>query len=298
MGIIGQLLQSLSDLFYPKERRRKQYDEAKTVPLTARLLAQALAGEGRRHAAVGFAKSGKLGNSKSEVSLFSLVGRADGHDVIPDYGVFGVSQGVGAMTLAGQASNTAVQAFTSVMIKDAVLDLLSLDNNADASPFHQAVTDAFQSAVQTVSAHLPGASFSMTAGLLYAEIFILGQLGNAPGYIVDHHHIERITGIQGDGSTGSGNNGSDQGDESQVSAAFSKDFTIYSRPIPRDGYIMLCTPGLPEVIPEHDIQRIMLELQEPQAISSGLVNEAFRRKPEVEVCTVVLHFPPDFASWR
>jgi serine/threonine protein phosphatase PrpC len=138
----------------------------------------------------------------------------------------------------------------------------------------------------------------MTAGLLYAEIFILGQFGNAPGYIVDHHHIERITGIQGNGSTGGGTESSKQGNGSVASATFSTEFTIYSRPIPRDGYILLCTQGLPEVIPDHDIQRIMLELQEPQAICNGLVNEAYRRKTEVEVCTVVLHFPPDFGSWR
>lgn len=297
MGLIGEMLQALSDLFYPKERR-KQYDEAKTVPLTARLLAQALAGEGRRHAAVGYSKSGSLGNSTSTVSLFTLMGGADGHNVLPDFGIFGVSQGAGAMGLAGQASNAAVKAFSAKMVEDAVLEMLSLDNNEDASPFHQAVTDAFQSAVQSVSSQLPGSSFTMTAGLLYAEIFILGQFGNAPGYIVDHHHIEPITGIQGDGADNTGMSNIDEGLGDQLRKDFSKGFSIYSRPIPRDGYILLCTPGLPQVIPEYDIQRIMLELQEPQAICAGLIREAQKRKTEAEICAIAVHFPPDFGSWR
>jgi serine/threonine protein phosphatase PrpC len=302
MGFIGRFLQSLTDLFYPKERTRP-YDEAKTVPLSARLLAQALAGEGRRHAAVGFSKSGSMGKSSSEISLLSLMGGADGHNVLPDFGIFGVSQGMGALTLASQASNAAVRAFSASMIEDAVLELLSLENDEDASPFHQAVTDAFQSAVQTVSTELPGASFSMTAGLLFAEIIILGQLGNSPAYIVDHHHIERITGVQGigeEGSAGSGPNGINlnQPMGNQLDTDLSNEFSIYSRPVPRDGYILLCTQSLTEAIPEHDIQRILLDLQEPQAICDGLVNEAHRRKAEVELCSIVLHFPPDFGSWR
>lgn len=302
MGFIGRFFKSLTDLLYPKERSRR-YDEAKTVPLNARLLAQALAGEGRRHAAVGFSRSGIVGNVSSEVSLFSLMGGADGHNVLPDFGIFGVSQGVGALTLASQASSASVRSFSGSMIGDAVLELLSLENDEDASPFHQAVTDGFQSAVRTVSSELPGASFSMTAGLLFAEIIILGQLGNTPAFIVDHHHIERITGVKGIGDEGSDASGANEAISkspiaNQLETDFLNEFTIYSRPVPRDGYILLCTQSLTEVIPEHDIQRILLDLQEPQAICYGLVNEAHRRRAEVEVCTIVLHFPPDFGSWR
>jgi serine/threonine protein phosphatase PrpC len=301
MGFLGRFLQSITDLFYPKERSRR-YDEAKTVPLSARLLAQALAGEGRRHAAVGFSKSRNLGKGASDVSLFSIMGGADGHNVIPDFGLVGVSQGTGAAKLGSQASSAAVRAFSATMIRDAVLELLSLDSADDASPFHQAVTDAFRSAVSAVSTDLPGASFSMTAGLMFAEIVILGQLGNSPAYIVDHHHIERITGVQatgGERTSGTDPNGfnSEQQLGKQLEANYSRDFAVYSIPAPRDGYILLCTEGLTEVIPEFDIQRILLELHEPQAICDGLVNEAHRRSSSVELCAVALHFPPDYGSW-
>ena len=302
MGFLGRFLQSITDLFNPKERSRR-YDEAKTIPLSARLLAQALAGEGRRHAAVGFSKSGNLEKGAGEVSFFSLMGGADGHNVLPDFGIVGVSQGTGAAKLGSQASSAAVRAFSAKMIQDAILELLSLDSDDDASPFHQAVTDAFRSAVNTVSTDLPGASFSMTAGMIFAEIVILGQLGNSPAYIVDHHHIERITGIQatgGERTSGSGSNGSysEQPLGKQLGANHLREFAVYSRPAPRDGYILLCTEGLTEVIPEFDIQRILLELHEPQAICDGLVNEAHRRSSSVELCAVALHFPPDYGSWR
>jgi serine/threonine protein phosphatase PrpC len=302
MSIIGELLQALSDLFYPKERRR-HYDEAKTVPLTAKLLAQALSGEGRKHAAVGFSISEKIENNSGSVSLFTLMGGSDGQNVLPDFGIFGVSEGFGALTLAGQASNESLRAFSSSIIEDAILELLAFENEDDTSPFHQAITDAFQDAVHIVSREIPQTTFSMTAGLLFADMLILGQLGNSPAFIVDHHHVERITGVQGgtfgnrdeDGSNGQAASRTARGGLSQD---FANEFAVYSRPVPRDGYVLVCTHGLPDAVPDYDIQRIVLELQDPQAICDGLIKEAHSRNDKVEQCAITLHFPPDFGVWR
>lgn len=302
MSLIGELLQALSDLFYPKERRRR-YDEAKTIPLTAKLLAQALSGEGRKHAVVGFSSSGKLGNDSAAVSLFTMMGGADGHNILPDFGIFGVSEGSGALTLASQASNESLRVFSSSIIEGAVLELLAFEGEEDTSPFHQAITDAFQEAVQTVSREIPQATFSMTAGLLFADMLVLGQLGNSPAFIVDHHHVERITGVQAGGvgnSKGEGSNGNTAGRAARggLSRDFAEEFAVYSRPVPRDGYALICTQGLPEVVPDYDIQRIVLDYQDPQAICDGLMKEARSRNSALELCTIVLHFPPDFGVWR
>jgi serine/threonine protein phosphatase PrpC len=158
---------------------------------------------------------------------------------------------------------------------------------------------AIQTAVQKVTSELPGTSFSMTAGLLFGEIVILGHLGSASAYIVDHHHIEQITNVQTSSEEGSSDQSPSGFKQSQQSGGSSSEelssqVSVYSRPIPRDGYILLCTQGLTDVIPEYDIQRIVLELQEPQSICDGLVHEAHRRKDGTVLSTVALHFPPDF----
>ncbi len=297
MSFLGRFLQSIKDLFYPKERVRK-YDEAKTVPLTARLLAQALAGEGRRHAAIGYSKSESVEEGSSVVSLFSMMGESDGNNVLSDFGIIGVSQGEGPLPQAVKASKKAIRAFSASMIQSAVLQLLSIDGDEQGSPFNQAVTEAFQEAVRAVDNGTADASFSMTAGLMFAEIVILGHLGDSRAYVVDHHHIERITAVKNAEDNRSSGRGSNENNLSKLSWNFSTDFAVYSRPIPRDGYILICTQGLPDAVPDHDIQRIVLEFQEPQAICDGLIFEAQRRKDQIDLCIIVLHFPPDFGSWR
>ncbi|MCK5646268.1 MAG: hypothetical protein KAH97_05770 [Anaerolineales bacterium] len=297
MSFLGRFVKSFTDLFYPKERVRR-YDEAKTVPLTARLLAQALAGEGRRHAGIGYSKSENVEEGSSVVSLFSMMGESDGNNVLSDFGIIGVSQGEGPLPQAVKASNKAIRAFSASMTQSAVLQLLALDGDEQGAPFNQAVTDAFQEAVRAVENGTDGASFSMTAGLMFAEIVILGHLGNSRAYVVDHHHIERITAVNNAKDNRSSGRGSNENNLSQMSWNYSTDFAVYSRPIPRDGYILICTQGLPDAVPEHDIQRIVLEFQEPQAICDGLIYEAQRRKDQIDLCVIALHFPPDFGAWR
>jgi protein phosphatase len=266
--------------------------------MSSRQLAQALAGEGRRHVGLG---SGLADGSK-RVALYTLVGNSDGHNVLPDFGLIGVANGDEKGDQSPTVSDLAIKAFSEWMIRNAVLDLLALDSSGDTAPFQDAVVSGFKAAQKSVRQVHPDASVSMTAGLMFSEIIILGHVGNTRGYIVDRHHIEQITRDQSLPIPSNGNpaNAVDSAINASGVASLegNLEVSISSRPVPRGGYILLCSAGLRDALPDERILEIFNELQDPQAVSDRLISHVEGNGKSNDLSVVILHFPPDFGSWR
>ena len=156
---------------------------------------------------------------------------------------------------------------------------------------------------QSVHEMSPGVDYSLTAGLIFAEIMILGHRGDTRAYHIDRHHIERITvaGWKRDASKVASNSVSaEQAIENKNSRAGGEpdQIIVYSRPIPRDGYILLCTGGLWKNMNERVIHDIVLRCDDPQEGCKALISHVKENSSQQGLSVILIHFPPDFGSWR
>jgi serine/threonine protein phosphatase PrpC len=295
------LFERIRRMFTPSatpETPRRPSDEAMTIPMTSQQLARALAGEGRRHVGLG---SG-LGEDAERVALFTLIGNSDGHNVLPDFSLFGVADGAEKNERGPKAGDLAIKAFSEYMIRHAVLDLLALDSNGDTSPFQDAVVSGFKAAQKAVTKYHPRPSFSMTAGVMFSEIVILGHVGTTRAYVVDRSHVEQITRDSEVDTTSNGKSATsvDPAVNASGVASLGTDFevSVFSRPVPRGGYILLSSSGLNAMMSRNNIVETFVELEDPQAVSDRLIAQAEEVEQIHDLSVVILYFPPDFGSWR
>lgn len=297
MNLLERIRSLLSPTPSPAQPRRPS-DEAMTIPMTSQQLARALAGEGRRHVGLGTG----LGERAERTALFTMIGNSDGHNVLPDFSLIGVADGVAKNDRGPKASDLAMKAFSEYMIRNAVLDLLALDSTGDTAPFQDAVVAGFKAAQEAVAKVHPEPSLSITAGIMFSEIVILGHTGTTRAYIVDRHHVEQITRDSGldTGANGNQARNVDTAVNASGVASFGKDLevSIFSRPVPRGGYILLSSSGLNPLLGGNNLLNTFIELEDPQAVSDRLIAKADEAGQSQDLCVVVLYFPPDFGSWR
>jgi serine/threonine protein phosphatase PrpC len=277
---------------------RRPSDEAMTIPMTSQQLARALAGEGRRHVGLGTG----LGENAEQTALFTVIGNSDGHNVLPDFSLIGVADGVAKNDRGPKASDLAMKAFSEYMIRNAVLDLLALDSTGDTAPIQDAVVSGFKAAQKAVAQYHADPSLSMTAGIMFSEIVILGHTGTTRAYIIDRHHVEQITRDSVLDAAANGNQARkvDTAVNASGVASFGKDLevSIFSRPVPRGGYILLSSSGLNSLMEGNNVLNAFIELEDPQAVSDRLISRAEEEGKSQDLSLVILYFPPDFGSWR
>ena len=304
MSLLKQVLRGLFEKLSPKRGLRIS-SEHPTRPLDAEKLARALAGEGRHHISTGYARLILSDPPKSNTSLYLLLAQSEGLNTLPDFGIVGVADNGPSESTNENPSKVALSVFANRMTREAVLDFLELDGFEKSSPLQNMVHDAMTVADQALRESNPGVEYSLTAGLIFAEIMILGHIGNTRAYHIDRHHIERITVAewktedpssittnQKDGDQEALSNNNDQSNEDLDKV------TVYSRPVPRDGYILFSSGSLWKVVSEVDIFDIVIRQKDPQVGCTSLISQAAENGLNQDISVVLLYFPPDFGPWR
>jgi hypothetical protein len=295
MSLFGQVVKALYVKLFPQESRRV-FSEEPTRPLDTDTLARALAGEGRSHISTGYASTSPPGEVNARESLYVLVGNSDGLNVLPDFGIVCLTYSPETERKTSSSSQIALSVFSNQIIETAVLEFLELEGSGDVDPLQDLVVEAIKSAERAVANAEFEKEFSLAAGLIFGEIIILGHRGTIKAYHLDRHHIEMITvgGWQGedteDKARSSENNSLSRDELDQI--------MVFSRPVPRDGYILICTEGLWKNMDHYEMRRIVMELEDPQKAVVALINKLEQLHPEQQASVILLYFPPDFGAWR
>lgn len=256
---------------------KESYDEAQTQPLDAMALARALKAEGRRHLANGTLNYVQGEDDSSADAHYVLIGNSDGLNAIPDFSVFGVAE-----TSRGEkdAARVALHAFAHSVLSNTVLNLLAVEGAAEERSFEQAVESGFVSAQGLMDLRYPGDEWSMCAGIMFADVMVIGRIGELHPIFLDRTRIGALK--------DEGHNGSMIGDE----------VSFISHPVPRDAYLLLGTQGLFKALSNEQIQSKVLNAEGPQAACDAL-KQGLEKEDEVQRGAAVLfYFPLDFDAWR
>ena len=294
----------LSNIFgkiFP-ERDAPNISEQPTRPLDAKALAKAITGEGRSHVSTGYAMSITPETSRSTNSLYLMMAQADGLNALPDFGIIGIAEVRQSDGMSTTLTHVALSTLAYQLTQKAILDFLELEGFENTSPLQNIVSEAMHFTDQTVHKSDPNVRYSLTAGLVFAEMMILGHRGDTRAYQIDRHHIERITAA--DSSVQASKSPSDSHVEQSsvgvdgLSENEGSKISVYSRPVPRDGYIMLCTKGLWKNMSERDIYKTVTNREDPNEVCQTLISRIGKNDPDQELSVLLLYFPPDFVPWR
>jgi serine/threonine protein phosphatase PrpC len=303
MSFLKQVLKNIFDPLFPQKDVRG-FDEQPTRPLDAEALARALAGEGRRHVATGIAKSIMPAMAKSTNSIYLMMANSDGLNALPDFGIIGVAEHKSANRKKINLSGVALSTLANQLIQKAILDFLELEGFENLTPLQNIVVEAMNFTDQFILEKDPNVEYSLTAGLLFAEIIILGHRGSTRAYHIDRHHIERITDteLNVESSMATSNPSEVQTSPINTNRGVSieghEESIVYSRPVPRDGYILLCSSGLWKNLSEKEIHKIVLDREDPNDACRALASHIKEEESDQELSVLLLYFPPDYVPWR
>jgi serine/threonine protein phosphatase PrpC len=302
MSFLRRFLKDIFKPFFP-QRDVRSFDEQPTRPLDAKALARALAGEGRRHVAAGIAKSIVPAMAKPTNSIYLMMANSDGLNALPDFGIIGVAEYKNADHERINLGGVALSTLANQLIQKAILDFLELEGFDNLTPLQNIVVEAMHFTDQFILEKDPNLEYSLTAGLLFAEIIVLGHRGRTRAYHIDRHHIERITdtALSAEGAMAFSHPLEVQTNpihKDKGSVGRHEDIIVYSRPIPRDGYILLCSSGLWQNLNEKDIHKIVMDREDPNDACRALVSHTVEAESDQELSALLLYFPPDFVPWR
>ena len=285
MKIVDRLRRLFSK---PVAEKESEWNEMKTQPLDAEALARALQGEGRRHVSYGAARVAGQGSQEAVEDGYVLVGNSDGLNVLPDFALFGLAHGPANGQGSRPLASRALASFMRRVLSSAVVHLLDVDG-VEGLPLTEAVAAGLRDPDGSLDPVAAQSELQITAGMLFADLLILAHLGQSQAYLISRRRVEHLLGETkreaADSSPAAGGQAARRGH-------------VLSRPAPRDGYLLLSGPALWTQMAEEEVLRTVYEHGDPQAACNALAEHLRGRGMRQEAALVLIHFPPDFDSWR
>lgn len=220
----------------------------------------------------------------NEDALFMLTTNlAEGNTSLP-FGLYIVADGMGGHQHGEVASSLAIHAMASHMIQKLYLPLLSgVEKPADS--IQEILQGGIQNAHRDITKEVPGGGTTITAALVIGDKVTIAHVGDSRAYILeaggqiepvtrDHSLVKRLVEL-----------GQITPEEAAVhpqrnvlyralgqGEPFEPDLS--SAHLPSRGYLLLCSDGLWGVVPEGEIQRLILTAPDPASACQRLIEAA------------------------
>ncbi|HEY44359.1 MAG TPA: serine/threonine-protein phosphatase, partial [Anaerolineae bacterium] len=291
--------------FFKKIFRREKIpppENVKTAPLDPSSLESFWDLEEQQTIAVGAAQSIGIERDHNEDTLFVLLSNATREDTLPDFGLFLVADGMGGHRAGEVASSISVRTTARLLTEGAFLRLLENDNRENELPLQELIREALEKANDSVVAQVPGGGTTLTAALLLYKQLTIGHVGDSRAYIIkdgksevitrDHSLVERLKELGQISPEEAASHPQRNVLYRAIGQGANLEVDIVSHPIPRGGYLLLCSDGLWGVVPDHEIRRIIYKSGHPQAACEELVRAANAAGGPDNISAVLVGFPP------
>ena len=277
-------------------------ESVKTAPLDPYSLEPIWDLEEQQTIAVGAAQSTGIERDHNEDTLFVLLSNATREDTLPDFGLFLVADGMGGHRAGEVASSISVRTTARLLTEGTFLKLLENDNRENELPLQELIRQALEKANDSVVAQVPGGGTTLTAALLLHKHITIGHVGDSRAYIIkdgksevitrDHSLVERLKELGQISPEEAASHPQRNVLYRAIGQGANLEVDIVSHPIPRGGYLLLCSDGLWGVVPDHEIRRIIYKSGHPQAACEELVRAANAAGGPDNISAVLVGFPP------
>lgn len=255
-----------------------------------------------RNVVVGTAQSTGLERSHNEDALFVMQGNSAGGKSLPSFGLFVVADGMGGHRAGEVASAISVRRVAHRITEETILHLFDGTQASDLPPIQDLVRTALEDANDAVVERVPGGGTTLTAALLLGQQITVGHVGDSRAYLIsengykvitrDHSLVERLRELgqltEDEAATHPQRNVLYRA----IGQGANLEVDVSSHPVPNDAYILVCSDGLWGVVPDDEMQQIILNTPSPQVACEKLVQAANAAGGPDNITAVLVRFPP------
>lgn len=280
-------------------RGRASSDDAiETAPLDPSVLDERVVAS---RILVGTSQSAGVERSRNEDALLAMLGKSSGQEMMPDFGMFVVADGMGGHRSGELASAISVKTVARRLTRDSLLQVF--DEISQSEPLHDIVQSALEEANHSVVDRVPGGGTTLTVALLLGDQMTIGHVGDSRAYIFtknhttvltrDHSLVKRLEEL-----------GQLTEDEAAIhpqrnvlykaiGQGANLEVDVATHPVPKDGFLLLCSDGLWGVVPEQSIKDAIWNSETPQIACDELVKMANAAGGPDNITSVLVYFPAD-----
>jgi serine/threonine protein phosphatase PrpC len=276
-------------------------DLVDTAPLRAEFARRAGSAKPREAVEAGSAQSAGLEREKNEDAILMLYGIASGEEALPEFGLFCVADGAGGMGHGELASAIAVRTVAHAVMEGAFLSLMDLEMVSGEQPIEQLTRQAIERANEAVREGASGGVTTLTAAVMMNGVITIGHVGDSRAYLVDGNAMSQVT---RDHSYAMRlveigqlplEEAHDHPKRHKLWNAIGQGpnlrIDVESRPIPRSGYLLLCSDGLWGEVPDETLLATVASSAEPNATCEALVRAANDAGGADNISALVVAFP-------
>jgi serine/threonine protein phosphatase PrpC len=251
---------------------------------------------------VGTAQSTGLERGHNEDALFVMQGNSAGDQSLPNFGLFVVADGMGGHRAGEVASAISVRKVAHRITEETILHLFDGANSSELPPLQDMVRKALEDANDAVVERVPGGGTTLTAALLLGQQVTIGHVGDSRAYLIsekgtkvitrDHSLVERLRELGQLTDEEVAHHPQRNVLYRAIGQGANLEVDVASHPIPHDAYMLVCSDGLWGVVPDPEIQRIVLTSPNPQVACEKLVQAANAAGGPDNITAVLIQFPP------
>jgi protein phosphatase len=282
---------------------RPSPDTVKTAPLDIGALGQAPPVRGVRRIVLGAAQSTGIERTHNEDALFYMIGRADGQEPLPDFGVFVVADGMGGHRAGEVASSISVRTVARKITAETIVNLFEIDGQEEAPSLQELVQEALEEANLAVVDRVPGGGTTLTVAVLLGQQITIGHVGDSRAYLItrsearaltrDHSLVQRLVELEQLTEEEAALHPQRNVLWNAIGQGANLKVDVFTEPVPHGGYMLVCSDGLWGTVPEQEIQKIVLNAGDPQTACDQLVQAANRAGGPDNITAILIYFPAE-----
>jgi protein phosphatase len=251
---------------------------------------------------VGWATDVGIRRDHNEDTALIITAAHDGDHGSPPFGLFVLADGMGGHQAGELASSLAARVTAYHILRQSYLATL-IDQEGDAArpALNEMLIEAVRAANSAVIEQVPGSGTTLTCALVLGLQAYIAHVGDSRAYVITSNGLEQVTRDHSlvDRLVEAGQLTRDEavnhpqrnvlyravGQESSLSVS------VYVRPIPPDGQLLLCSDGLWDLVSESEIQKVVENSSSPQAACDALIETANQAGGRDNVTAVLLEPP-------
>jgi protein phosphatase len=282
---------------------RPSPDSVKTAPLDIGVLGQAPPVHAVRRMVLGAAQSTGIERTHNEDALFYMVGRADGQEPLPDFGLFVVADGMGGHRSGEVASSISVRTVARKITAETIVHLFDLEDQNEPPSLQELVQEALEEANLAVVDRVPGGGTTLTVAVLLGQQITIGHVGDSRAYLItrsearaltrDHSLVQRLVELEQLTEEEAALHPQRNVLWNAIGQGANLKVDVFTEPVPHGGYMLVCSDGLWGTVPEDEIRRIVLNAGDPQTACDQLIQAANGAGGPDNITAILIYFPSE-----
>lgn len=218
------------------------------------------------------------------------------------FGVFVVADGMGGHQHGEIASGITVRSMAASIISKALLPLVSVESSMPEESLQEILQNAVHDAHTNILKDAVGGGTTLTTALIFGEQMMIAHIGDSRAYAVyqdgtlraltrDHSYVRRLE---------------EMGQITSAEAAIHPqrnvlyralghgepaDPDITSYPLPKGGYLMICSDGLWGLVPEKELGTIIRESKTLETACQKMVETANANGGPDNISVILVRIP-------